>query len=119
MPRRLRHARISPSSASPTLWRRQRQRVAAECGCRAVADYHDLIGEIDAAVVAAPTGLHHQIGMELLAGGIHVLMEKPLAPTAEDAKELVDAAEAEPGRASGGPRGAIQSGLHGFGGPSA
>ncbi len=70
-----------------------RQRVAAECGCRAVADYRDLLGEIDAAVVAAPTGLHHQIGMELLAGGVHVLMEKPLAPVAEDARELVDAAK--------------------------
>ena len=72
----------------------QRQRVAAECGCRAVADYHELIGEIDAAIVAAPTGLHHQIGTELLGSGIHVLMEKPLAPTAEDAKDLVAVAEA-------------------------
>ena len=71
----------------------QRQRVAAECGCRAVADYHDLIGEIDAAVVAAPTGLHHPIGMELLGSGIHVLMEKPLAPSAEEAAELARTAE--------------------------
>lgn len=72
----------------------QRQRVAAQCGCRAVADYQELVGEIDAAIVAAPTGLHHAIGLELLASGIHVLMEKPLAPSAEEARELVKAADA-------------------------
>lgn len=72
----------------------QRQRVAAECGCRAVANYEDMIGEIDAAIVAAPTGLHHPIGLELLSNGVHVLMEKPLAPAAEDARELVEVAEA-------------------------
>ena len=72
----------------------QRQRVAAECGCRAVENYQDLIGEIDAAIVAAPTGLHHPIGLELLNGGVHVLMEKPLAPSTEDAKELAQVAEA-------------------------
>ncbi len=71
-----------------------RQRVAAECGCRAVADYQELIGEIDAAVVAAPTFLHRQIGLELLAAGIHVLMEKPLAPTGQEARDLVDSAAA-------------------------
>lgn len=72
----------------------QRKRVAAQCGCRAVDDYRDLIPEIDAAVVAAPTALHHQIGLELLAGGVHVLMEKPLALTSQDAWELVQAAKA-------------------------
>ena len=35
-----------------------RDRIAAAHGCRAVADPRDLIGHVDAAVVAAPTGLH-------------------------------------------------------------
>jgi predicted dehydrogenase len=72
----------------------QRQRVAAECGCRAVADYRHLLGEIDGAIVAAPTFLHHKIGLDLLANGIHVLLEKPLAPTAGEAQDLVNAAAA-------------------------
>jgi len=72
----------------------QRQCVAAQCGCRAVTDYQNLIGEIDAAIVAAPTFLHRQIGLELLASGVHVLMEKPLAPTSQDAQDLVSAARA-------------------------
>lgn len=70
------------------------RRVAAECGCRPVADYRDLIGEIDAAVVAAPTSLHREIGLGLLGSGVHVLMEKPLARTAQEAQELVAAAAA-------------------------
>ena len=66
-----------------------RRRVAADCGCRPVADYRDLIGEIDAAIVAAPTRLHWEIGLELLGAGVHVLMEKPLARTAREAGDLV------------------------------
>ncbi len=72
----------------------QRQSVAAECGCHAVADYRSLFGEIDGAIVAAPTCLHHEIGLDLLSNGIHVLLEKPLAPTATDAQDLVEAARA-------------------------
>ncbi len=63
--------------------------VAQEAGTRAVADYRQLIGEIEAAIVAAPTFLHHEIGMELLAGGIPLLIEKPLAATASEANDLV------------------------------
>jgi predicted dehydrogenase len=66
-----------------------RRRVAADCGCRAVADYRDLIGEIDAAIVAAPTGLHWEIGLDLLGAGVHLLMEKPLARTGREAAGLV------------------------------
>ncbi len=72
----------------------QRNRVAAECGCRAVADYRTLLEEIDAAIVAAPTSLHRSIGLDILGHGVHVLMEKPLAPTASEALELVEAATA-------------------------
>jgi predicted dehydrogenase len=65
-----------------------RSSVAKEVGARAVADYHELIGEIDAAIVAAPTELHHAIGMDLLTSGVALLMEKPLAPTVAQADEL-------------------------------
>ncbi|MCI0491722.1 MAG: Gfo/Idh/MocA family oxidoreductase, partial [Planctomycetes bacterium] len=66
-----------------------RRSVAEEFGTRAVADYAELIGKIDAAIVAAPTTLHHAIGMELLTGGVPLLMEKPLAATLAEANELV------------------------------
>ncbi|MEQ8787878.1 MAG: Gfo/Idh/MocA family oxidoreductase [Pirellulaceae bacterium] len=68
-------------------------RQAAEAlGIEACDDYRRLIGRIDAAIVAAPTVLHKEIALQLLAGGVHLLVEKPLAPTAADADEMIAAA---------------------------
>src|SRR3954468_18261959 len=69
-----------------------RNSVAQETKTRAVADYHDLIGEIDAAIVATPTTYHHAIGMDLLKAGLPLLVEKPLALTAAEASDLVSLA---------------------------
>lgn len=71
-----------------------REAVAGEFAAQAVADYRQLYGKIDAAVVATPTFLHHQVGMDLLQAGVHLLIEKPLAPTASQCQELVAAAQA-------------------------
>jgi len=68
------------------------QRVAAVCGARAVEDYRALAGQIDAAILAAPTSLHHAIGMDLLRQGVHLLVEKPLATSFPQADELADTA---------------------------
>ncbi len=67
----------------------RRNQVAAECGTRALADYHPLLDRIDAAVIATPTQLHHPIALELLDRGIHLLVEKPLCSTAAQADDLV------------------------------
>lgn len=55
----------------------------------AVRDYKDVLGRVDAVVVAVPTPLHHEVGMAALGAGAHVLIEKPLASTVEEAKELL------------------------------
>lgn len=65
------------------------ERVAAECGTAAYLDYHELLSQIDAAIVATPTRFHHAVGTDLLRNGIHVLMEKPLAIAAAEADDLV------------------------------
>lgn len=67
--------------------------LAEEVGCRAVGDFRELFGQIDAAVVATPTVTHHEIGTQLLLAGIHCLIEKPLAPTEQEATELVELAK--------------------------
>ena len=59
--------------------------VAAANNITPVADYRDIIPQIDAAIVAAPTSLHCRIGSELASRGIHCFIEKPLAPTVEEA----------------------------------
>ncbi len=74
-----------------------RNRVATECNTRPVADYRELPhssngAAIDAAVIAAPTRLHHRLALEMLDRGIHLLVEKPLCGTRAEADELVEAA---------------------------
>ena len=49
-------------------------------------------GAVDAAVVAAPSDAHASLASGLLASGVHVLCEKPLATSAEDARHVVEAA---------------------------
>ncbi|WP_182379022.1 Gfo/Idh/MocA family oxidoreductase [Nocardioides sp. WS12] len=61
-------------------------------GAPIVPDVDALIAlKPDYVVVAAPTGTHEEIGLKLAAAGIHALIEKPLAPSVEGAKRLVDA----------------------------
>lgn len=69
-----------------------RDRVAAECRSRPAADYVSLLGQFDAAVIAAPTRFHHDLALDLLRHGIHLLVEKPICSTLAEADELVEAA---------------------------
>lgn len=68
-------------------------RVAAEHGARVFDSFDSLAGEIDAAVLAVPTVDHARLGCELLERGIHVLVEKPMAASLEEADRLLEAAE--------------------------
>jgi len=67
-------------------------RVASEVGCGAVDDYRRLLGEVDAVSVVTPTPLHYRISREFLEAGAHVLVEKPITATLEEARDLVDTA---------------------------
>ena len=69
-----------------------RDRVAAECNTRAVADHGPLLDQLDAAVIAAPTRFHHELGLDFLRRGIHLLVEKPLCSTLAEADGLVETA---------------------------
>jgi predicted dehydrogenase len=69
------------------------QRLAAAVGADVATDIDGVADRVDAAVVAVPSDLHHDVGLELMKAGIHVLVEKPLATTISDAEALTDAAE--------------------------
>ncbi|MDQ0467691.1 Gfo/Idh/MocA family protein [Labrys wisconsinensis] len=65
------------------------------CAARGIpwfADFRDLIGRADAAVVAAPNALHLAVGLACLEHGLPVLVEKPLADTAAAATAFAAAA---------------------------
>ena len=53
-----------------------------------------LAREIDCAVVATPTITHFDVARELLEAGCDVMVEKPITPTVDDARRLIDIANA-------------------------
>ena len=61
---------------------------------RAYADYSRLLrdGDVDAAIIATPTSTHREIVEQCLGAGLHVLVEKPIAGTVEDAEALAQLA---------------------------
>jgi predicted dehydrogenase len=67
--------------------------VARDFGVAVLSDYRELAGRIQAAVVATPTALHHEVASFLLAAGVHLLVEKPITMTTAQATALVELAE--------------------------
>lgn len=68
--------------------------VAAKYQVSAYTDYMPLLGKVDAVSIAAPTILHHKITKDFLSEGTHVLIEKPITVTVEEADELIELAKA-------------------------
>ena len=63
--------------------------VAGPLGCRAIGDFRELLGQVDAVSIAVPTQAHFEIAKEFLARGVHTLVEKPLTPTVPEADRLL------------------------------
>ena len=71
-----------------------REFVGRALGCSAYADVGDLLAAgVDAVTIAAPTHLHHPIALTCIRAGAHVLVEKPIASTAEEARDIIAAAK--------------------------
>lgn len=72
---------------------------AAKVGARQAVPYYTNFNQLldeqkpDLVTVAVPTGLHFEVGMQLLDRGLHVLMEKPITTTVEQAEQLIDKAQ--------------------------
>jgi predicted dehydrogenase len=61
-------------------------------GCRWFADYRTMLSEVEAVCIAVPTLLHHPVGLACLEAGLHVLIEKPIAASQDEATALISAA---------------------------
>ena len=68
------------------------QSIAAEHDVPAFIDYHELIGKVDAVSIVVPTQKHFEVAKVFLENNIHVLLEKPITSTVEEAQQLVDIA---------------------------
>jgi predicted dehydrogenase len=66
--------------------------VADSLGVASHGDHRELIGRVDAVSVAVPTQFHHAVARDFLAAGVHVLIEKPITVTIEEADELISLA---------------------------
>jgi predicted dehydrogenase len=70
-----------------------RDRATDLIGCRTFESFEELLREgVDAVTIAAPTHLHHQIALACIAQKIHVMVEKPIASTVDEGREIVAAA---------------------------
>jgi predicted dehydrogenase len=69
--------------------REQAEKIAETLGCEAYSDIADILNEVDAVSIAAPTVLHHRLARPFLERGIHVLVEKPLTADLDEASDLL------------------------------
>ena len=68
--------------------------IAQKHQTKALTDYRQLLGQVDAVSIVVPTTLHHQVALDFINHGTHVLVEKPITVTVEEADELIAAAQA-------------------------
>jgi predicted dehydrogenase len=66
-----------------------RERLGAELGAPCFSDHRELLARVDAVSIATPTVLHHAVARDFLEAGAHVLVEKPITATADEARELI------------------------------
>ena len=67
--------------------------LATRFGAKAVASLEEFAGLVDAATIATPTPSHFEIAKFLLERGKHVLVEKPMTDSSEQAAELIEIAQ--------------------------
>lgn len=70
----------------------QLKKIASNFKAKAVTDFKELVGEVDAVSIATPTSTHFEVASTLLENGIHCLVEKPICTTVIDAAKLTSLA---------------------------
>lgn len=67
--------------------------ISSHYGGKALQGYSELLGNVDAVSIVVPTALHHQVASEFIKSGVHVLVEKPMTTTIEQADQLIAEAD--------------------------
>ena len=71
------------------------ENIAKKYTCKSYKDYKEMIQNenLDVVSIAVPTKLHKQASLEVIEKGINVLIEKPIAPSVEEGKEIIEFAK--------------------------
>src|ERR1041385_1485557 len=67
--------------------------IAADWRVESTIDWRTLVGNVDAVSLAVPTELHCEIACAFLESGTHVLVEKPISRTLDEADRIIEAAK--------------------------
>jgi predicted dehydrogenase len=97
----IRHARAFADCGAELAWavdtnkQRAEQVRRIQNGCKITADYREAIADPDLAAVdiCLPHDLHAPVSIDCLGTGKHVLVEKPIAASLEEAQVMIEAAE--------------------------
>jgi len=68
---------------------------AKQYGATPYTDYRELFGKVDGVSIVVPTNAHFEIARAFLREGMHVLLEKPISSTLEEADELIRLAKSK------------------------
>ncbi len=71
------------------------EKISHRFNTKGYTDYMKMLEceEIDAVSIAVPTRFHHAVALEVIKQRKHILLEKPIALTQEESKEIIDAAK--------------------------
>ncbi len=69
---------------------KQAKAVSELYGVKKYSDYREMLKEVDAISIAVPTALHRDVAISAIKAGVHVLIEKPLANSLDDAKSIAE-----------------------------
>jgi predicted dehydrogenase len=69
--------------------RRRADEIAAKLGARGCDDYREILDKVDAVSIVVPTQYHFEVARAFLERGVHVLLEKPITTTLDEADELI------------------------------
>lgn len=69
--------------------------IAEKLGIKVCTDYHELLDQVDAVSIVVPTSRHYSICKDFLQAHKHVLLEKPMTQTIEEADDLIQCAQTQ------------------------
>jgi UDP-N-acetylglucosamine 3-dehydrogenase len=67
--------------------------IGKKYGTNYFGNHKELCGKLDAVSIAVPTSMHKKVAMDFIKKGVHCLVEKPIASTVQEAKEMIEGAE--------------------------